>query len=237
MGRRFAALYSGGKDSYLALALAREADIEVSPMVTVDAPDGSYLYHVPATQAAAAAATALDITHKSLTVDGPITDAGSEVAARHEIAPVSRWLEGQAVDLDGLISGVVASRYQYELLEDICDTFGLELCTPLWGWDGLEVLDAVLERDLAVDMVAVAADGLDESWLGRRLDADAVESLSELAMAHGFHPAGEGGEFETLVVDAPAFNAPIVYDATSVWEGNRGHLALSSLGLGARPSE
>jgi len=51
--------------------------------------------------------------------------------------------------------------------------------------------------------VQVAAYGLDESWLGRRYDADALAELVDLREECGVHPLGEGGEFETYVVDGP----------------------------------
>jgi len=49
----------------------------------------------------------------------------------------------------------------------------------------------------------VAARGLDENWIGRVLDEESVKELIDLADKHRFHPAGEGGEYETKVVGFP----------------------------------
>lgn len=232
----YAALFSGGKDSYLALQLAREAGHEIDRLVTVDAPTGSYLYHVPATAATKTIATAIGLPLERIalaeTVAGPTS---STAAATAEANPLADWLDDRlAADdppLAGLVTGAVASRYQYDLLSTLCDERHLELVAPLWGWTGEAVLDAVCDRGVAADIVAVAADGLDQSWLGRRLDAAAVAELVSLADRRGVHPAGEGGEFETLVVDGPDFDAPVAYDADAVWDGTRGHLRLEQVGL------
>ena len=52
-------------------------------------------------------------------------------------------------------------------------------------------------------MTDVATKGLDESLIGRVLEEEAVKELIDLADKHRFHPAGEGGEYETKVVGFP----------------------------------
>lgn len=238
--KRYAALFSGGKDSYLALTMAMASGHTVDRLVTVDAPVGSHVYHAPATQATAAIADAIDIDIDLLELPPDFADssADSQSAATRELEPLETYLDRPAADdLDGLVSGVVASRYQYDRLSSRCAERGLDLVTPLWGHSGDAVLEAVLDAGIAVDIVAVAADGLDRSWLGRRLDAPTVRKLRRLASSVGLHSAGEGGEYETLVVDGPAFSAPIEYEATPIWDGTRGHLRLDTVGVAVPPTE
>ena len=54
-----------------------------------------------------------------------------------------------------------------------------------------------------VMMTSVTSDGLGEEWLGRILDSDNLTELEKLAESFRFNVDGEGGEFETAVVDAP----------------------------------
>jgi uncharacterized protein (TIGR00290 family) len=76
---------------------------------------------------------------------------------------------------------------------------------------------------MEVVVTAVAAMGLDESWLGRVLDGDAAGELKELSLRHGFDVCGEGGEMETLVVDAPWFGKRLeIVEARREWDGVRG---------------
>lgn len=233
----YAALFSGGKDSYLALDLAREAGYQVEALLTVDAPSGSHLYHTPALLATSAIADALDIEHHRIEVptEAVASSRPSTEAAERELTPLIDWLDGRLESsppvLDGIVSGVVASRYQHTRLDRVCEERALEFVSPLWGWTGEEVLQAVADRSISADIVAVAAEGLDRSWVGRRLDSSAIDELGELADRYGLHPAGEGGEFETLVVDAPAFEFPIHYDGSVEWAGDRGHMELTAVGI------
>ncbi len=235
MSGRWACLFSGGKDSYLAYRAAQEAGHAVEEIVTVDAPHGSYLYHAPATALTPMIAEALGCTYVSLELAASETPeaADSGAASRQEREPLDRWLaeatSRSEAPITGLVAGVVDSEYQYELLHDLGDTYDIDVFTPLWHRTGADILTAVERNDIAVDVVAVAAEGLDANWLGRRLDSAAVEELLALASEYGLHPAGEGGEFETAVVNAPRFANPIRYEASPVWEGTRGHLEIETV--------
>ncbi len=110
-----------------------------------------------------------------------------------------------ALDIDGVVTGAIASNYQRERVDAICVELGLTHVSPLWGRSSPELLDEVIEAGMEVVVTAVAAMGLDECWLGRVLDGDAAGELKELGLRHGFDVCGEGGELETLVVDAPWF--------------------------------
>jgi uncharacterized protein (TIGR00290 family) len=91
-----------------------------------------------------------------------------------------------------------------------------------------EMLDAGFE----IAIIQVAAYGLDESWLGRTLDADALAELQDLNSEYGVHVLGEGGEFETLVTDGPHMSRPIELDYTTEWDGTRGHIVVEDARLG-----
>jgi diphthine-ammonia ligase len=70
---------------------------------------------------------------------------------------------------------------------------------------------------------AVAAQGLDQRWLGRKLDRQAVNRLVQLRERYGVDPCGEGGEYESLVLDAPWFRYRIeVKEAERSWDGVSG---------------
>jgi uncharacterized protein (TIGR00290 family) len=90
----------------------------------------------------------------------------------------------------------------------------------------------MLEAGFEIRIVQVAAAGLDESWLGRRLDEAALAELARLNDRYGVHLLGEGGEFETLVTDAPHMDRPIELEYEPVWEGSRGHLRITDARLG-----
>jgi uncharacterized protein (TIGR00290 family) len=90
----------------------------------------------------------------------------------------------------------------------------------------------MFEAGFEIRIVQVAAYGLDESWLGRRYDADALDDLLALRSEYGVHPLGEGGEFETYVVDGPHMDRRIRLSYETVWHGDRGHIEVTDAELG-----
>ena len=114
----------------------------------------------------------------------------------------------------------------------MCDRFGIDLFAPLWQRDPRGLGEAMLDAGFEIRIVQVAARGLDESWLGRRLDADALAELAALNEAYGVHILGEGGEFESLVTDGPHMFRPIELAYETVWDGTRGHVRVTDARLG-----
>jgi uncharacterized protein (TIGR00290 family) len=114
----------------------------------------------------------------------------------------------------------------------MCDRLDAELFAPLWQEDPRDLVEAMLEAGFEITVVRVAAYGLDESWLGRPVDADALAELSELNDEYGVHLLGEGGEFETLVTDGPHMERPIELDYETTFDGTRGSLQITDARLG-----
>jgi ABC transporter with metal-binding/Fe-S-binding domain ATP-binding protein len=224
-------LFSGGKDSSWALYRALEADLPVERLLTVHPGEHSYMYHVPATRLARLAAESIGLPLVEIEVAtgaADAVDAGEQGDA--ELAP----LEEELADLrpTGVTAGAVESEFQTARIEAMCERLGVELFAPLYGEDPLELGRAMLAAGFEIRIVQVAAAGLDESWLGRRLDADALADLVDRNERYGVHVLGEGGEFETLVTDAPHMTRPIEIDGEPVWEGDRGHLRIADARLG-----
>lgn len=129
--------------------------------------------------------------------------------------------------VEALASGVVCSWYQMRIFQLVSDEFGLKLYTPLWGKDPLRLLSEEIESGMEIIVTGVAAEGLDESWLGVKLDYGAVERLEKLRFRYGLSPIGEGGEMETFVTDAPFFRYRIrILDSRKMWKGMSGYLSI-----------
>jgi uncharacterized protein (TIGR00290 family) len=89
----------------------------------------------------------------------------------------------------------------------------------------------MLDAGFEIRIIRVAAYGLDESWLGRTLNADALDELEALNEEYGVHILGEGGEFETLVTDGPHMDRPIELSYETEWDGTRGTLVVEDARL------
>jgi ABC transporter with metal-binding/Fe-S-binding domain ATP-binding protein len=230
-------LFSGGKDSSWALYRALEDGLNVTRLLTVHpgADSASYMYHVPETRLTALAAESVGIDLLEVEPDADSFPAGADSDERGdaELAPLETALRSLQADLDvaGVTAGAVESEFQTSRIRGMCDRLGIDLYAPLWREDPVELAEAMLGAGFEILIVQVAAAGLDESWLGRRLDADALAELRVLNESHGVHVLGEGGEFETLVVDGPHMDRRIDLSYDTEWDGTRGRIRVTEARL------
>lgn len=214
---RIASLVSGGKDSIFASLAALERGWDVTHYVTID-PRGEhpYLYHRPNVAWVELQARCAGVQHRR------VESAEGETA---ELEGLRLALRGLPVD--GVTSGALASEYQRVRIEQVCHELGLKSITPLWHHDPARHVRNLVDAGVEAVFVHVAAEGLGKEWLGRPLDATAAQELVALQQRTGINPAGEGGEYETFVVDAPHFAQRIRIDESEgVWRRDEGTLRI-----------
>lgn len=231
-------LFSGGKDSAWALYRALERDEPVERLVTVHPSGDSFMYHVPATELATLAAESIGIplvNVRPADFDAGEADESSAERGDRELEPLEAALFEVASDLggiDGVTAGAVESSYQTDRIEGMCDRLDADLFAPLWQEDPATLLESMLDAGFEITIVSVAARGLDESWLGRAIDSQAVSELERLNDEYGVHLLGEGGEYETLVTDGPHMDRPIRLEYDSAFDGLRGTIHVTDAWLG-----
>lgn len=238
----WASLFSGGKDSSFALYRAKQSGRDVGRLVTVHPPAESFMYHVPATELASLAAESVGIPLLEVEAAGGVTAddvSDSTEQGDRELEPLEAALADLADELAGVgegelagvTAGAVESEYQTSRLRAMCDRLGIELYAPLWQREPMALAEAMLEAGFEIRIIQVAADGLDETWLGRTLNREALAQLETLNGERGVHVLGEGGEYETLVTDGPHMSRPIELEYEVEWEGNRGRLRIEDAWL------
>ncbi len=218
------ALVSGGKDSIYAAYLAETQGVEVGELVTLHPEEeDAWLFHTPNLPLVALQAQAWGKRHRSVAV------AGRGEAAESEALRAA--LEGPP---RVVTAGAIASSYQWARLDRVCFDLGHRLYAPLWGKEAGRVVREEIGAGLDIRLVHLAAEPLTPDLLGRRLDLGLLAELERRsADVRAVHVAGEGGEYETLVVDAPFFASRLVLDAverterpgTSRLTVRRAHLA------------
>lgn len=194
---RSAVLYSGGKDSTMALYHALQ-DSEVRFLVSMvsDNPE-SHMYHVPNIKLTSLLAEALEM---------PLIESRTEGVEEEEVEDLAETLSMlKERGVDAVYSGALYSEYQKSRIDDVCRRLGLKSVAPLWHRDPIDYMEEVVDLGFRVMVTAVAAEGLDESWLGRIVDRRMISELADLSERYGINPAFEGGEAETLVLDGPIF--------------------------------
>lgn len=214
---RIASLVSGGKDSLYASWVAAQRGWDITHYVTVrPKAEHPYLYHRPNVRWVQLQAQCAGVQY--VQVESGEGDAAELDALRQVL---------KNLDVDGVTSGALASEYQRTRVDRVCHELGLKSFAPLWLHSPLQHVRDVVDAGLEVLFVHVAANGLGQDWLGRRLDARSISDLERLAKTKGINPAGEGGEYETFVLDAPQFRQRIqIEESEGFWKRDTGTLEI-----------
>ena len=195
---RVGVLFSGGKDSCLALQKSMNFHDVVCLVSLISESQESYMFHVPNIEVTGRQAEAIGL---------PIVQKRTAGKKEEELKDLKKAIsEAKAdFDLDGMVTGAVKSVYQSTRVQRICRRLGLWCFDPLWLKDEIELLNEIVQNGYEVIISGVFAFPLNREFLGRKLDLDMIRKLEKLKQEYGLSPAGEGGELETTVTDAPFF--------------------------------
>jgi asparagine synthase (glutamine-hydrolysing) len=200
---RLGALYSGGKDSNLAMFIMKRQNYEISCLITmISEKDYSYMFQKTEKNIIKLQSSALGIP---VVFGKTLGDKEEELK---DLKKVLKKARGKYC-LDGVITGALYSNYQRSRIFDICEELGLKVFSPLWHKPQEQELNELLSNNFKFIIVKTAAMGLDEKFIGREINFEDVKKLTELQYKLGINVAGEGGEYESLVIDSPLFNKKI----------------------------
>ena len=199
---RLAVLFSGGKDSTYALFKTMKGNEIVCLISLLSENKESYMFHTPNIHLVEMQAEVLGI---------PLMLRETKGIKEDELKDLKKAIEKAKLKykIQGLVTGAVASRYQAERIQKICDDLKIKCINPLWMKNQVDLLNELLKDDFKAIISGVFAYPLDEKWLGREINKDIVQQLAELQKKYQLNPSGEGGEIETTVLDCPIFKKRI----------------------------
>ncbi len=199
---KVAVLFSGGKDSTMAVFSALESGEDVKYLLSMkSANDESYMFHVPNIHLTDLLAEAMDI---------PIMSIRTEGVKEEELEDLKKGFEQlKNLGIEAIYTGALYSVYQKSRIERLGEEVGLKVISPFWHVDELEYMRFIVSLGFEVIISGVAAYGLDEKWLGRKIDEQCIDDLIKLNEKIGLNLAFEGGEAETLVLDGPIFKKKV----------------------------
>lgn len=211
---KVAVLASGGKDSTYASWWALMQGWSIEAMITVKiVGDDSMMFQLQNTEIAQYQAKSIGVKWINVISQG-VEDK--------EIDELEDTIRNLNQDLDAIVVGALRSDYQKTRIERMCERLDLISYCPLWHHDSLEHMNSLIEHGFDVRIVSVSCEGLDESWLGEKISKESLEKLIDLSEKYRFNLDGEGGEFETITLNAPHFEKAIVCEGEKIWYGNRG---------------
>lgn len=216
---RVATLLSGGKDSLFATYISIQHGWDVGYAVAIKPKKLSWMFHTENIHI---------VDHIAKNIGLPLIERKSDALKEEELNDLKFVLE--ELDIEGVISGAVASEYQRTRIEKICHGLGIKSFTPLWHKKQEILLREIIEAGFRAVIVAVAAEGLGEEWLGREIDEECLKELLKIHRKYGINVSGEGGEYETLVIDCPLYTKSIeIEKAKKSWEKDRGVLEIKKI--------
>ncbi|KAK5654973.1 hypothetical protein OQA88_6732 [Cercophora sp. LCS_1] len=158
----------------------------------------------------------------------PGTGTGAEPDETESMVPLLREVMEAHPEANALCAGAILSTYQRTRVESVAVRLGLVPLAYLWkfpvlpapgGVDDAQLLDDMAGAGLEARIIKVASGGLDDGFLWTNVaNASGKHRLSTAMRRFGAQETGavigEGGEFETLVVDGPPslFKKRVVVD-------------------------
>jgi ABC transporter with metal-binding/Fe-S-binding domain ATP-binding protein len=206
---KLALLLSGGKDSLLAYQKACEEHEVVCLISLISKNKESYMFHVPNIHITKYQAQAMD-----LPIIEKITPGEKEV----ELAQLQEAIlqAKEEYQIQGIVSGAIKSTYQASRIEKICKDLDLWNFNPVWLTPQLDVLEQIQKNNFKTIISGVFAYPFDKSFLGKVIDENMIKKLKEFGEKYQINEAGEGGEIETTVLDAPFFKKEIVVTKSNI---------------------
>ena len=211
-----AVLFSGGKDSVMALNYAINNGDDVEYLLSIKSEnDESYMFHVPNIHMTDLISQAVEI---------PLIEIKTAGVKEEELKDLKEGFKQlKELGIEAIYTGALFSTYQKSRIEKLADEIGISAISPYWHKDPKEYMNLVIDSGFKVIISGVFAEGLDQSWLGRLIDADALKELEKISEKTYLHLAFEGGEAETLVIDGPIFKRRIeIVDADIDWHLDNG---------------
>ncbi|MFH1642746.1 MAG: diphthine--ammonia ligase [Nanoarchaeota archaeon] len=207
---RLAVLFSGGKDSAFAAYLAKKQNHDLTCLISINSknPD-SYMFHTP---------SITKVKKQAQFMGVPLVEQSTEGKEETELKDLQIAINKaiKKYSIQGIVTGAIESVYQSVRIQKICNSLGLEVFNPLWQKDQLELLDDLIKNEFEVIITGVAAYGLDASWLGKTIDKQFIKNIALLNKKYKINPAGEGGEFESFVVNCPLFSKKIMIKGKTI---------------------
>ncbi len=218
---RVGVLYSGGKDSNLALYKASRY-FEISCLINLKPRSSeSMLFHYPNVDLVKLQAKALDLPLIQLETSDDEKDQLEKLMLALKIAK-------ERYKIEGVVTGAIRSVYQASRFQKICYELDLWCFNPLWLKDQEKIIKEILDLKFEVIVTRLAVFPFKEKFLGRKIDREFLEYLKEIKA----NPAGEGGEYETFVLWMPLFKKRIkILEFEKVIKENEGEIIIKKAKL------
>jgi diphthine-ammonia ligase len=193
-----AILWTGGKDSSLALYEATLLGYEIVSLATFAPVKPEFLAHPIGFMKYQA--EALSLPHHTLEVNEPLKESYEKaIEFLREEHGITTLITGDIAEVDG----------HPNWIRECSERSGVDVLTPLWGCNRVELLNRLISYKFKIIFSCVKKPWFTDDWLGMELNKDSLEQLCTINAETGLDICGERGEYHTLVLDGPSFKKSI----------------------------
>jgi uncharacterized protein (TIGR00290 family) len=197
---RYALMWSGGKDSALALDRARRSGLDIARLISFyDSATRRVRFHATRVEMLEAQAAAIGVELRAIATTWPEMEASFH-------CELGSLREG---GFAGVIFGDIHLADVRDWYETRVTAAGLEHVEPIWGDQPPELLAQFISSGGRAVITCVELARLDESWLGRITDEHFASDIRKA----GVDACGENGEYHSFAFAGPVFRRPVSWIA------------------------
>lgn len=218
---KLAVLFSGGKDSHLAMYKA-SIDNEISCAITMKSQNNySYMF-----QSLGCEYTKLQLNSQGI----PQLLVNTKGEKEKELVDLKKGIEEamQKYGIEGVVTGAIMSTYQSSRIQQICDELDLWCFNPLWQMNSEQMFEELNSLGFEVILLGVFGYPLDKTFVGKTLDIELQKKLVEYEKKYQISAIGEGGEFESFVINGPMYSYSLRLEIGEIEEESENSVYLSS---------
>lgn len=207
MFEKSAVLWTGGKDSCLALCEAGKAGYSIDSLITFAPENPAFLAHPIGFMQMQSEALALP--HRIILIKKPYAESYSQAfTLLKEKYQINTVFTGDIDEVDG----------HFNWVRQYSNDAKIYVKTPLWKMERLEIMERLLEYKFRIIFSCVKKSIFPDAWVGKEIAKDTLDQLKEMNKLKGIDICGEQGEYHTMVLDAPFFRKSIHVDSFSKQE-------------------
>ncbi len=200
----YVAFFSGGKDGLYAVYLAQKRGMNVRYLLTLKTTIGISPHYE---NIKSIEKISHNMKREMVTFDMSL---GNQ--------KLSAFIKNLGVS--GIIGGDINLEDHLRWIDNIARNANIEAIEPLWKMDSSSLVKEMIENGFVYSIIAVDKECLPEKYLGYTFkDTDDLERF--VSENPSVDPAGEGGEFHTVVLDSPLFERAMALKVNKMLESDK----------------
>jgi diphthine-ammonia ligase len=214
---KFVALVSGGKDSVYSISRLVDSGHELVALLHMRSTEtyvDSYMYQTVGSELGSVLGECLGVpmfVHSTAcrSINRKLVYRKTEHDEVEDLYDALLSIKA-TVSFEGVSSGAILSTYQKNRVESVCQRLGVQSLAPLWQIPQKSLLERMIRDGVDARVVKVASSFLDRGCINMSLSE--VREHLESKAPYETNYCGEGGEYESVVLDCPLFRKRIVVD-------------------------